>query len=123
MLFELVAMESRLRGSRKRRRLPCAFLFKSTLACPSWLASFDEQRTRHADTFSHELFHIAKPGYGHGGGDVPGARSILDDKRVVLRTTESPEFLFRLEELLRSYENAHRQGLAVQARPVPDPEA
>jgi len=35
---------------------------------------------------------------------------ILDDKRVVLRTTERPEFLLRLEELLRNYGHADRMG-------------
>jgi hypothetical protein len=45
---------------------------------------------------------------------------ILDDKRMVLRTTERPEFLLRLEELLRSYGDADRPGLVVQARPAPE---
>ena len=45
---------------------------------------------------------------------------ILDDKRVVLRTTERPEFLLRFEELMRSYGDADRPGLVVQARPAPE---
>lgn len=45
---------------------------------------------------------------------------ILDDKRVVLRTTRRPEFLLRLEELLRSFGDADRPALVVQARPAPE---